>query len=311
MNEKLRDFKLYLLNTGLFKKVSKNNNWYRVKECPYCGDTKWHLYVNIDLNSDSPVGYNCFKSNCKGWLNKQFLDYYNLEWNGSIPRGKRNNRINVDSKDFSIGELFKYEGHEEYLEMYIDYIFKRVGVRPTIDELKSFCIISEPNVYAEYMLNSKELNMVNMCWFVCSNGMLAGRSTIKKKDGWEKFTGNTNITDRAIYTIKQSFDLLSEINVCICEGIMDAIGLYYHGNINNGIFISVLGKDYMAGIKYVLNKGIFGDSVNIRIYKDADVKYVNIDNVYKRFFKSVSIYMNTLSKDFGVTADEIEIEKVM
>ena len=311
MNESLYNFKLFLLNTGLFKKVSKNNNWYRVKECPYCGDTKWHLYVNVDLNSDTPVGYNCFKSNCKGLLDKTFLDYYNLEWNGNIPKGKKIRKINGTGNDIDFSNLFDYDKNTEYIDICREYIQKRVGVLPTDEELKMFCVIGNPIEYAGYMLNDRTLSIDKMCWFLCSNGMLAGRNVEKKKDGWEKFTGNRIFEDRAFYTIKKTFDMYDTINICICEGIMDAIGLYYHGYIENAWYIAVLGKDYMSGVKYALDKGIYGDSVSIRIYKDADVKNVKIDNKLCQFYRSVGVYMNTLEKDFGVSGDMIEIEKIM
>jgi hypothetical protein len=61
----------------------------------------------------------------------------------------------------------------------------------------------------------------------------------------------------------------------------------------------------------MLDRGIFGDSVCIHIYKDADVKDVRIDKSKCMWFKSVDVYMNTIGKDFGVSADEIEIEKCM
>ena len=75
MNKELYEFKEKLLGTGLFKAVT-GSNWYRVKECPFCGDIKWHMYVCINLSSDDAVGYNCFKCGSKGYIKKDFLKYY-------------------------------------------------------------------------------------------------------------------------------------------------------------------------------------------------------------------------------------------
>ena len=70
MNKELYEFKEKLLGTGLFKAVT-GSNWYRVKECPFCGDIKWHMYVCINLSSDDAVGYNCFKCGSKGYIKKE------------------------------------------------------------------------------------------------------------------------------------------------------------------------------------------------------------------------------------------------
>jgi hypothetical protein len=74
-----------------------------------------------------------------------------------------------------------------------------------------------------------------------------------------------------------------------------------------------MGKDYVKGIKYILNKGIFGKSVNIMIFKDKDV---DINKIYipwtlKKMFKSVSIYENMMAKDFGVCESEYDVCKVI
>ena len=71
--------------------------------------------------------------------------------------------------------------------------------------------------------------------------------------------------------------------------------------------------DYVKGIKYILNKGIFGKSVNILIFKDKDVDInkVFIPDVLRKMFKSVGIYENMLAKDFGVCESEYDICKVI
>ena len=61
MDNNLLKYKEELLNTGLFRRVSEGQ--YVCKTCPFCGDTKSHMYVLIKLNDDTPVLYNCFKCN--------------------------------------------------------------------------------------------------------------------------------------------------------------------------------------------------------------------------------------------------------
>lgn len=309
MNEKLLEFKKTILASGLFKR--KNHGWYQGKECPYCGDRKNHYHIRIVFEDDSSVRQNCFKCNVHGVVDDRFLECYGIEWNGYIPKGKLSRKIvdgNVDLKNY---DIINYDTNPEYIERCMGYIKERVGVYPSKDDLRVFNIVGDPKMYATLFLNGEIHEPEKKCWFLCSNGMLAGRDVVKKKDGWEKFVGSTKLTGHAVYTTKNDFNTHEIINVCICEGIMDAIGLYYNGNIDNGLFIAVLGRDYMSGVRHVLNNGIYGDSVCIRIYKDSDVDNVRIDRSLCQFFKSVNVYMNSIGKDFGVKPDEIDIVRIM
>lgn len=300
------EFKEFLLSTGLFKAVTGNNGWYRCKVCPYCGDAKWHLYVRIDLNDDSPVGYNCFKRNCKGVIDQRFLDFYGLEWKKGVPRGKRSRK--VDHCDDALKEdVLGIDVNPDYVEKCRQYIFHRVGVLPTDDELRMFGVVGNVNGYVDSFLSGRINSYSRRCWFRCTNGQLIGRG-FRDNEEWMKFSGGLKLS-RALYSIRKPFDILGNVNVCICEGVMDAIGLYYHGGIENAVYIACLGRDYMSGVKYILDKGIFGDSVMIRIYKDADVDRVEIDKFKCQFFKGVSVYVNAIGKDYGVHGDLIEIER--
>lgn len=307
MNQRLLEFKQYLLGTGLFKRVTGNNGWCRCKVCPYCGDTKWHLYVRIDLNDDSPVGYNCFKSNCKGIIDKRFLEFYGLEWDESIPRGKRSRKVCDPNEALNVDVLG--DTSTEWIGKCREYIRHRVGVIPSDDELRMFGVVGNVSEYSREYLGEEIKKPERRCWFRCTNGALIGRE-FRDDGAWMRFSGSVSIP-RGLYTIKKPFDIIEPVNVCISEGVMDSIGLYYYGYFDNPVFISCLGKDYMSGVHYMLNTGIFGDSVHLRIFKDADVKNVKIDKSICQFFKSVDVYMNTIGKDFGVHGTQIEIEKIM
>ena len=121
--------------------------------------------------------------------------------------------------------------------------------------------------------------------------------------------GSSDHIGTGVYVIKRPIDPYQTINVCVCEGVMDAIGLYYHSDVNNTLIIACMGRGYLNGIKYAIDAGIFGDSVNVRIYKDSDVENVKIPMIHRMLFKSITIYQNTIGKDFGVPANQIEIER--
>lgn len=312
MNKDLYEFKEKLLSTGLFKSVT-GSNWYRIKECPFCGDGKWHMYVCINLSSDDVVGFNCFKCNRKGIVSKQFLDYFNIDINiptnvsGSkriVADGSVSNkvpRVNVNESDNIMGVC--------------NYTNDRVGHIPTLGELQAFQYVGNPKKYAMEYLGIDDINNIrNRFWFQMTNGNIIGRFHNDNTDmRWLKYK-TSRCKTTGLYKIALPVDLSGEINVLISEGIYDSIGLYYnwHGT-NNNIYISVMGKDYVKGIKYILNKGIFGKSVNILIFKDADVDIskIFVPNLLRKMFKSVNIYENMAAKDFGVTADKYDVCKIV
>ena len=58
------------------KPTSNMRNW--TVRCPYCGDSKisnhGHFSILLDLNSDAPILYRCFKCNESGILTPQTLE---------------------------------------------------------------------------------------------------------------------------------------------------------------------------------------------------------------------------------------------
>ena len=307
MNDALTKFKETLLGTGLFRKVSGEGQ-YVCKVCPYCGDVKNHLYVLIKFD-DTPVLYKCFKCNSSGVLDKKFMEYFDIQCD--IPNVRRRRKIELNTHLSS--KVSEFVNNRMDLMYVYDYINERVGITPTFDDLKAFQVVGNPYEYAREYLGGDCTGFKNRVWFRCTNGTLVGRSL---RDDvhlrWKKYCNMS--TSRGLYTIKKPFDLTKTVNVCICEGVMDAIGLYYYNiqmeEIDNPVFIACLGSDYMSAVKYILNLGIFGDSVCIRIYKDADVESVKIDHRLCAFFKSVNVYMNSISKDYGVPSEMIEIVRV-
>ena len=312
MNKELYEFKEKLLGTGLFKSVT-GSNWYRVKECPYCGDIKWHMYVCINLSSDDAVGYNCFKCGSKGYMKQDFLKYYNIDLN--IPVGVSGSRRIVADGNVSNKIPSVNVNENDNITGICNYTIERVGHNPTLGELQAFQYVGNPKKYAMEYLGIDDINNIkNRYWFQMTNGNIIGRWFNDNTEmRWLKYKTN-KCKSTGLYKIAVPVDLGSEINVLICEGVYDSIGLYYnwHGTTNN-IYISVMGKDYIKGIKYILNKGIFGKSVNILIFKDKDVDInkIFIPDVLRKMFKSVGIYENMLAKDFGVCENEYDICKVI
>lgn len=313
MDNNLLKYKEELLNTGLFRRVSEGQ--YVCKTCPFCGDTKSHMYVLIKLNDDTPVLYNCFKCNSHGVMNKKFLSYFNLN-DIKIPRGKGNFKKKIDvAKASSSIEANKYLVNEnDNADFVCHYIESRVGHYPTLSELQFFQYLSKPMDYAKEYLggNYKPNTFKNRYWFRLTNGNIIGRY---KDDSssyrWCKYNSN-NISGRGMYTIKLPFDLYKPVNVYIAEGVMDVIGLYYNYIQDNNVYIAVLGREYVFGIQHMINMGIYGDSVNIKIFKDSDVNTddIKVSMPVRSLFNKIEIYQNASGKDYGLLPNELDIQKV-
>ena len=314
----LNEFKKRLLDTGLFRKVSGDGQ-YRCKTCPFCGDLKGHMYVKILFNDDTPVMYNCFKCNAHGFMNEKFLSYFGFD-DIRIPRSKGYKRIQPNHVSTSTEDLFDEIVDAVTVKDAREYIASRVGVYPTIEDLKAFQFIGNPGQYVKTYLGTDVSRLNGRVWFRLTNGNIAGRSI--GGSGWLKYNSNRVSESANMYMIKQLIDTYQPINVCICEGVMDAIGLYmydrpadgddHNKNLTNAVYIACLGRNYIGALKHILGLGIFGDSVHIRFYLDSDItEKPKIPKYYQLLFKSFGFYRNTLAKDYGFPASEIAIEKIL
>lgn len=306
------EYKQKLLETGIFKRV--RDGQYKAQYCPFCGDRKWHMYVMIKLTDDTPVLYNCFKCNSSGRLNKKFLEYYNLE-NIRIPRTTFQRKIETSKATDGSNSAITVTENDNIVNV-CKYIESKVGHYPTLEELRYFQYVGNPKQYAiEYLGCSPNNNgyvFKDRHWFRMTNGNISGRW--KNDDegvmSWYKYNSKL-VTGRGLYTLKIPFDLCLPVNVYIAEGVMDVIGLYYNYIRDNCIYIASMGKDYEAGIRHLVSLGIFGDSVNIKIFKDSDVKHdsIHIDENLKKLFNKVDIYQNVIGHDYGVLPEKLEIQK--
>lgn len=304
------EYKEKLLNTGIFKRVSEGQ--YTCQECPFCGDRKRHMYVRISLTDDVPVMYNCFKCNSHGIMNKKFLEYFNLE-NIQIPRNSYRKKIDIP-KVSSSNSIITVCENDDIIDI-CNYIESRVGKYPTLSELQYFQYIGNPGEYVKEYFgdNNNQRMFFNRGWFKLTNGGMTGRwYGDDTKQRWRKYN-NHQAKSVGLYTMKIPFDLYKPINVYIAEGIMDVIGLYYNYTQDNNIYIACLGRNYSYGMKHLVSMGIFGKSVNIKIFKDSDVKTsdIQIDGHLRKLFGKVEIYRNAMSKDYGILPDKLEIEKCL
>ena len=309
-----KTFKEELLKSGIFRKVSTAYQ-YRCQYCPYCGDARYHLYVKIKTDDDSPVVYNCKKCNASGYINQRFLEYYGLEdlkiprFNGGFHGGKIDNgKISVKEKKYVIDENVNCDD-------VLEYIGGRLGIVMNMDDLKVCQYMWNPYGYAKSVLGfyGGTRFFEERCWFKLTNGGIIGRY-MGNDDSvmrWKQCKTN-KLIGGGLYQLSLPVDTGKEINAVITEGIMDGIGMWKHGGVDNGVYISCMGSDYERGIEHLIDLGLFGDTVNVGVYVDGDVDIQKLwfDKYLMMLFKHVDIYRNTLEKDYGVKGDLINIERV-
>lgn len=308
MNESYKDL---LINSGLLKKVPSRPKQYRAC-CPYCADKHYHLYMFIDVGSEEPVVYQCKRCpNVHGVLNEKLLADMGLDIR--LPKNiKSAKRLKVDSVSDKIN-IITVE-HTDDFSGAAAYINSRVGHVPTLEELQMFQYVGNPVKYAKDYLGDKELSMLkDRFWFKLNNGNITGRIRDDSLSSyrWLMYR-STRITRSGLYQMKTPIDILNPINVVIAEGVMDVVGLYYNfKELENCSYIAVCSKNYSRGMQHMINKGIYGETVNIHIFKDPNVKSsdIYIDNNMRRLFNKVFIYGNG-EYDYGVKSNLFNIRKV-
>lgn len=307
-HDDLLRFKEELINSGLFLYMNPGEYTSR---CPYCLDNRKHCYVKINTSNDEPVVFYCHKCIAHGLVKRDFLDRLNLD----IKLPKYLGSKSLDSEKVSINVIGDTVCEKDHIGFVSEYIESRVGKYPTLEELKMFQYVGNPRKYSFNYLGYEGHGryFMNRYWFKLTNGNITGRWKDDNTDHrWMNFK-SSRVRSSGIYSFKNGINPYKPITVVIAEGIFDVIGLYYNGLIENGIYIAVCGKGYSRGIRHVINKGIFGDSVSVRIYRDPNVKDgdVYVDKNMASLFKSVDLYYNAFDKDYGILPGELDIHKVL
>ena len=138
------EFKDRLMSFGQLKRT--NSNWYRLKECPMCGDTKWHCYIKIDSSDDGPVGYNCFKCNSHGMVDQKFIAAIGYLDDLNVPKFVGGRKLNIgETVSSKVSNITVTD--VDNVDRVCDYIESRVGVRPTLTDLQFFQYVGNPRKY--------------------------------------------------------------------------------------------------------------------------------------------------------------------
>lgn len=312
--------------------------------CPFCGDSKSDPYatsfsVNVDPTSEKFGQYQCFRANCQahGILNNEFLymigfDKYEAE--KDITRFISGRNIKIDGVYVS---RQKNELHnvintlDDVAEVKRSYINKRLGLNLSYEDLYKFKInlnlmdllkINEISVPGKSIAYYKNLSDYGISFISAYNDYAIIRD-ISKSGRLKKRYTNISIfgSDKTItkaYCIPTKLDLLcpEPTVINIAEGAFDILGVYHHVKIDkkykNKLYLAACGSGIVNTLfAYIQQYGLINCKINI--FADSDVsvdKFTRLKKLEPYLLKyDITVYYNTMAKDFGVPKNQIKYVK--
>ena len=289
------DYKLALLNTGLFKKTGTANEY--KCNCPFCGDTHFKMYMHIDLDTDEPVMYNCFKCPAAGrQVNDELLTLMGIDVNSiRIPRNVRTmKKLNTDVGVSTIIHDPTCCDNDDTA-----VVCRWIGRAYNVDTLQSFQYIGNPRKFVDEYLGVGDgcdgYDVLDgKVWFKLVDGGMIGYDVTG--DGYRIYRcRRLKVNVPHIYQMKTLIDVSQSVNVVICNGIKNLISLYNRiddERMGNRFYCCAVAGTYTDQcINHMINKGIFGKSINIHIYLDENKgEKIWINKNMKMLFGKTCIY---------------------
>lgn len=311
--------------------------------CPFCGDsvkssTSTNFSINIDPESNRFLNYQCFRSSCltKGVVDQDFLDRLGFVKYDCIR--ELNNFLRVRNKQSGNK---KYRGRirkelsnvlntsSKISNKKLEYINNRLGLDLSFKDLYDLKInlslsdllrINEVSIPKGKEFYYDALSNYGVSFISAYNDYVIIRDISKSGKLHKRYT-NINIFDNydnvtKAYCIPTKLNLLSTepTVINITEGAFDILGVYYHldidRNYENQLFLAASGAGIVNVIyHYIKQYGLI--NIKINIFSDSDVsvdKYKKLKKIKELLFNfDVTIYYNTIKKDFGVKKDEINL----
>lgn len=335
------DFKKYieskLLATPHAQRINKNQIALR---CKFCGDSrkdprKTRFYVLLNLDSESPILYNCFNCGESGILTPSVLRTFeinDLQLNSSLTTfnkqsiSKISKQLNI--KDNSYNFYVPVPKNTQLNVIKKRYIENRLGITLSVNQLVKFKIVFS---LEEFLIHNKieEVNAKKDRANRLNNdyvGFLSARNeyiiyrdiTGRNKLRYDKYSITENIeNNRKFYIIPTSIDVMNTDTVYInmAEGVFDILGVYFHikdQNEKNNIYIAICDSSYTNVVKYFLAQGLIGENIVVNIFSDSDHDlyfYKNMISELSPWVNKINIYYNEIGKDYGVKKENIKLIK--
>lgn len=295
--------------------------------CPYCGDSRKdashaHLYIEMK----PPFRFYCQKCNTGGVLNaKTMRDFqlYDTEIAVSLTELNKNYQ---SKKGYSVTTFKKKEFEFPIVvssssTTSVNYFNSRYGTNFSNEEITNrFKAVTDGIAFFEknnLQIPYQMYDISRAIGFLSSdNSHIIFRDTSGTQS--RRYFNYAIYPDEfgvnKFYSIKTEIDMLTpEIDLVLCEGIFDIIGVYnyFYNQNKNIIFAAACGKGYNSVIANFIHKGFL--NLNITIYSDGDVPldfYRNL-KMNSPYLKRtpITIFYNELEKDYGVPLERIKLRK--
>jgi hypothetical protein len=301
--------------------------------CCYCGDSKKdrnhaHMYISMQ----PPFAFYCQKCSTSGVLNSQTLKdlgIYNsdasvtiIEANKSIKKNK-NQTVNFRKVNPTLNKV-ESQASANALNYFMHRYNKPFTNEYVVDKFKAITNARQFFEDNKIYVPQGQYDFDNSIGFLSSDGThvifrdITGQQR-KRYYNLNMFQSDDSMPSNKIYNIKTRVDILSEqITLVISEGVFDIIGVYEHfykdqADRTDHIFAAAAGKGYGAVVAHYVRMGFL--NLNVVIYSDSDVevdffKDLKSGSVYLRS-TPITIFYNTIGKDFGVPADQIKLRKAI
>lgn len=312
-----------------------------VTRCPFCGDSeiKSHTHFYIQTVVGKPLLYNCFRCPAQGVITRETLydlglDSFSLgrkitEANKEIQRATRRNTVTSSNSTSSV--LIPEIVLNDQSIPKIVYLTKRVDVRLDSKLINDFKVITDLNSFVSS--NKLDLSFVKKRMLdTLHTGYLGFLSNDKN------FITFRNITDqdlvgryydlcltqdevgssRKFFNITNQVDpMCTTLKLNICEGAIDAIGLYnYNGMVksSNEVYIGATGKNFNAPINHFIRSGFLNLELNFFLDNDVSVSKLkntlDCNRLLKSIDSTVNVFYNNADHDFGVPKENITLRRV-
>ena len=314
--------------------ATRKSDEYIYVRCPICGDSQKHTdkaHCSIWIKPNQPLIYHCWICENTGIVNANFMR--DLE----ITNPNVINTVALYNKATSKGsgkKQFMLPGVGSKLEVpsiqdtsrnreKLQYMCGRIGVNFTyksleylriIFSIKDFLAINNltPNKSWEWGIGMLEKDYIG--FLSMSKEYITFRSiNPKNKFRYIKYAVYDKMSlSEQCYTIPMQVNPMEpEINLNICEGTFDLLGVFFNvmnANTTNNIYAAICGSGYKRVLQFFLKKG-FMTNLNVNIYSDKDKNKWFYNNIFEMspWFNEIHLYYNQFKgeKDWGVCRDKI------
>ena len=321
--------------------TTANGGKNRIVRCPECGDSEKLDHAHLSITRNYPFLYKCFRCNWSGAVNADFLKMFDVEITPEIEAALKQNRqaVKVSAAEHSeirkgnIKSIVKGLSSQLAIPQLVDEDRKSIGVRYTLErfnadfsneELEKFRVIPDLRKFWKFnrlvslpgKMKKEDMACLadNYAIFADSgcHGLIC-RSTIDDEDLERYQEVRFQKNSERLYCFKTKLDLTDVgLKLVLAEGIFDLIGIWnkFPKLREDYTFVACLGKSPAKVIEFFTELGFLDQKILIFADNDVEDGYIIKELKELKFPKilgyDITIFRNTLGKDFGVKAEEIK-----